>query len=648
MTRPSPSGRNGAVRDALRLLDIERFALSIHDRSFPSFPHEDSGRGTPYSHGGLAFLEFARDLGFNTIQLGPQGLTSRSDHSPYGSSVFARDPLLLAASTLPQTEEAGPFIGPGDAATLYAAAGGTHRTDRVDYAAAWRYADALLDTAAARLAAMPPRRRRGFEAFRRSLLERRIDWLRRDSLYEILSTITKSDNWQLWGPPAGEPIDPHLYSRGRRSRPEAVGRIESLLRDHAGIAERFQLCQYLLRMQHGQFKGRVAAMGLEVFGDVQIGFSHRDRWAWAPLFLEGYLLGAPPSRSNIEGQPWGYPVLDPRLMHHDETPEHGNIAHAFIEERFDTLLDEFHGLRIDHPHGLVCPWVYRADDPDPFHAVQNGARLNCAPGLPDHPELARFSLVNPDQLDTSGRCRRYDDDYVRNLRPEQIEQFDSAIATILSHAAARGVKQSAILCEVLSTWPSPLKAVMLRHGLGRFCVTQKADPANPHDVYRSENTGPNDWIMVGTHDTRPLWNVVATQTDAWRRGRAGLLARQMSAEPAERERLYRTFTADKASFTKAMFTELFLAPARNISVFFPDLFGMDEPYNQPGTVGPHNWTLRVPRDYRRLYDRRCERGEAFDIAACLAMALRIRARDTDEGDTLALARRLDPDERSWT
>jgi 4-alpha-glucanotransferase len=182
---------------------------------------------------------------------------------------------------------------------------------------------------------------------------------------------------------------------------------------------------------------------------------------------------------------------------------------------------------------------------------------------------------------------------------------------------------------------------MLRHGLGRFCVTQKADPHNPDDVYRGENTAPNDWIMVGTHDTHPLATVIGTWSARRRADRAALLARNLSPDPAKRERLRRLYAADSGTFTQAMFTELFLAPARNVSVFFADLFGMRQTYNQPGTVGAHNWTLRVPPDYRRRYADGCEGKTAFDVAACLAAALRIRAGEVAEGDVTALARRLE-------
>jgi 4-alpha-glucanotransferase len=56
---------------------------------------------------------------------------------------------------------------------------------------------------------------------------------------------------------------------------------------------------------------RMEGAGLKLYGDLQIGISAKDAWAYQGLFLDNYLMGAPPSRTNPEGQPWNYPVLDP-------------------------------------------------------------------------------------------------------------------------------------------------------------------------------------------------------------------------------------------------------------------------------------------------------------------------------------------------
>ena len=44
--------------------------------SFPSASGEDIGRGSPYSRGAQELIDFALELGFTGVQLGPQGETT--------------------------------------------------------------------------------------------------------------------------------------------------------------------------------------------------------------------------------------------------------------------------------------------------------------------------------------------------------------------------------------------------------------------------------------------------------------------------------------------------------------------------------------------------------------------------------------------
>ncbi|MFP5369024.1 MAG: 4-alpha-glucanotransferase, partial [Actinomycetes bacterium] len=241
--------------------------------------------------------------------------------------------------------------------------------------------------------------------------------------------------------------------------------------------------QFLVHAQHAALRERTAAWGLKLYGDLQIGFSPRDVWAYQGLLLGSYLMGAPPSRTNPEGQPWGYPVLYPEQYHArhgvvepdlPETPP-GPVL-WFMGMRVTKMLCEYDGLRIDHPHGLVCPWVYRSGELNALHAVQHGARLFSSPDLPDHPELARYALVSPEQLERS--LPRHADGWVRELSPAQVRCYSALFDAIIAAAQAHGRKLSDLLCEVLSTLPYPLKRVMEQYGLGRFRVTQKADLRN--------------------------------------------------------------------------------------------------------------------------------------------------------------------------
>jgi len=93
---------DSCVSSGLRACGVDKLFLEIHDTSFPAFFKEDTMRGTPYAGGAATFLEQLVKLGFNGIQLGPQGLTAADNPSPYDGTIFSRNPLNVALSPLVQ------------------------------------------------------------------------------------------------------------------------------------------------------------------------------------------------------------------------------------------------------------------------------------------------------------------------------------------------------------------------------------------------------------------------------------------------------------------------------------------------------------------------------------------------------------------
>ncbi|HTJ43823.1 MAG TPA: 4-alpha-glucanotransferase [Kofleriaceae bacterium] len=490
----------------LARLGIERLVLSIHQASFPASA-DDIGHGAPASRRGRDLLAWARGLGFTGIALGPAGITTRENPSPYDATIFSRNPLHVAF---------GAF-----GADVHAPA----QRDHVDYAHAWDEAHRLL---------------RGIEVSDDELALRReaMPWLAIEARYEGIAAI-HGDDWRAW------PLSPS---------------------EDAAAARAFEVGQLLADRDHAAFVAAAREHGLAVYADLPIGISHRDRWSLQDSFLPGYAMGAPPSRTNPDGQPWDFPVLDPR-----------RDVSALIAARLDRALDGCAGLRIDHPHGWVCPWVYqRGGD------VKLGARLYESPDLADHPALAAYARVRPDQIDRSRA--RHDDDWVRALEPAQVDAY----AAIFDRLVAR-VGANDLMVEVLSTCPRPLAAVLARFGLGRFRITQKARVSVADDVYRSDNAQPADWIMVGNHDTPSLRAVIASWSADERERRARYLG----------ARLRRPLRDDDRELATAMLADLFLGPARNVIIFWPDLFAIEEPFNRPGVISADNWRLRMPPDFER-------------------------------------------------
>jgi 4-alpha-glucanotransferase len=588
------------AREALERLGIRRFVLGIHASAFPPSPW-DAGYGAPLSEAGQRLLRFAARLGFDALQLGPTGQVSTANVSPYDGTVFARNVWSLDLGAL-----AGNELGcllPLDLAEPLGL--GPQQGSRIQPERVNRVMRPVLDACHARLselrASVPSHPLlRDFDRFRVEQAE----WLELHAVYEAASAHDGDDPSRL------EPAVQALFEPGGAGRQRRAAR-----RAIWGRAiERSELAQYLCHAQHDRFRALARNAGLALWGDLQVGYSHRERFLHSDCFAPRWLLGAPPSRTNPDGQPWGYPVLDPDQL---ESPD--SASRRLFELRLRKLLSEHDGIRIDHPHGLVCPWLYRASDPDPYHAVHHGARAFESPDSVDS-DLARWAIARREDLDLSVRTT-YDDDRVRRLDETQVARYSRLFDVLVGLCGGRAARH-VYAAEVLSTCPYPLQRVLARHGLGRFRVTQKVDPTDPHDVYRTDHARPEDWLMLGTHDTAPVVPLV----EEWvrtgsARPRAAYLAERLIEDAAERDVAAARFASSPRELLCASLADLFASEAESVFVFVGDLFGEREPFNRAGVIHPDNWTSRLPENFEELYDERLRDGRALDIVAALRMAL---------------------------
>jgi len=572
----------------------------VHDLSLPGDPADDVGRGAPLSLGGRAFLRFAAQLGFHGLQLGPQGETTPYDPSPYDATLFGRNTASIAL---------GPLVDQGLLLEHELAAAVAARPRGALSRAAHAEAEAAVGEALAR-AWERARGDRGVQDRLRRFAERSAAWLERSEMHAVLEAVHGGAEWRSWPEP-----DRSLLS----SAPPQVAsaRLAELRSAHAEAIALYRFGQMLAHEQHQAFRAEARSQGVLLFGDLQIGIAFRDLWSYGGLLAPGLRMGAPPSRTNPEGQPWGYGVLDPDLYGTRASP---GPALAFVQSRARKLLDEFDGIRVDHPHGLIDPWVYAADDPDPLGAVQRGGRLFSSP---DRPALSRFAIARASQLDPAQPLHA--DGRVRELTDAQVERYATLFDALVEAVRAAGRGPDDIVPEVLSTQPYPVQRVLARHGLGRFRVTQKAALRDALDVYRAENARPEDWIMVGTHDTEPIWQVAERWSlQGTAAEHAAALAARLIPDDGARAGWAQRVLASPGALARAQLADLFVGPAANVMIFFADLLGSREIYNRPGTIAPENWSMRIPPDFADAWERASREGRALDLPSALATAIRAR------------------------
>lgn len=535
------------IREAFEELGIQHMAIAMQDAAFPADEAFDLGRGTPYSHSSQDYLSFLSERGFNVLQMGPSGQTSRGNASPYDGTLFSRNTLNLSL---------------------------------------------------------------------RACLESGL--LPKEAIEHILGTREGSDFNSVNNQAAFETTQRlreelrNLIRSGFGEAYEAFERKNTAWMNAYQLAPSERVEQFILHQHHVRFRQSAHMLDMKVLADLHVGMSTEDLRAFSDRFLPGWVLGAPPSRTHPDGQPWGYPILHPEKF----TNKNNTLGSSgqFFLKRIEQLFEDYDGLRIDHPHGWVDPWVYDAASLNAQESVKWGSRLYAAP---DVAALSPFALVRSDQIRWSRP--RYADDWVSELEDSQVERYGFLMSLLMSQA---NMNQKLILCEVLSTLPLPLERVLSRHGLGRFRVLQKAQPRDLTDVYLPHNAQSEDWLMLSTHDTPSIWQwTEERKRSRWYSDWVELMVQTLEPKQTLKPELARRLEADTGLFIHAMWAMALLSKASNFLIFFTDLFGIRGQYNRPGTVSERNWSMRVPSQFRRHFQELAPKHEVLSIEKSLEMAL---------------------------
>lgn len=302
-----------SVEEALALLGVRNLVLGVHDASLPADPDGDVGHGAPGSRSSERFFRFASHLGFNGLQFGPQGLASGDAPSPYESAVFARSEASIALGAL-ASEAWRTLLRSETLAALVAARPPGSETRACHGAARGAVRRALGEAWQALETRRTGADARGLQPLLEALssFEReQAQWLERDLVFEAALAEHGHDDWPRWGGAADAALDARLFAPHAGEEAACEARRRELLARHARRVTLARFAQFVAHEQHHALRRLAAELRLRLFGDLQIGLAHRDVWSWQAFLLEGYLLGAPPSRTNPEGQAWGYRLLDP-------------------------------------------------------------------------------------------------------------------------------------------------------------------------------------------------------------------------------------------------------------------------------------------------------------------------------------------------
>lgn len=318
----------------------------------------------------------------------------------------------------------------------------------------------------------------------------------------------------------------------RRREPGALDRVRGELAAPIG---KYIYWQYLAHRQWAEFRDHARARGVLVGGDLAFSPARDSAEVWArqTLFDLEHTVGAPPDGFNPQGQHWGLPA-----------PRWERIAaerFALLRQRTRHASQLYDFLRIDHVVGLYRTFSF---------------------GLAPETE-GSFSPAT---------------------EPEQRAQGEAVLGAILEEAGA-----AIVIAEDLGLIPPFVRASLRALGVPGYKVMrwERVNEGTAAETFAPPADYPElSLATTGTHDTDTL-------AQWWEEAPAG-----------ERTRMLRLLALPAASargaevafdeVRDAMLAALYAAPSRLVIIPIQDLFGWRERINLPGTVGPGNWSWRLP------------------------------------------------------
>ena len=292
---------------------------------------------SPYGIGtfGKAAYEFVDQLveaGQKYWQVLPLGPTSYGD-SPYQSfSAFAGNPYFIDLDML--CEEG--LLKVDEIRYIK----WEERLDRVEYGLQWEYRYGVLKRAFIRSNHKTTEK---FQYF----LEENAQWIQDYGLFMACKEHFENVEWLKW--------DKDIRFR----QPEALQRY---CKTFSQEIEFYQFLQYKFYEQWSSLKKYANEHGVEIIGDmpIYVALDSVDVWANPGLFeldeerKPVCVAGCPPDAFSDDGQKWGNPLYNWKIMEKEEF--------AWWKRRMEAAAKLFDVVRIDHFIGIVRYYVIPADD----------------------------------------------------------------------------------------------------------------------------------------------------------------------------------------------------------------------------------------------------------------------------------------------
>jgi 4-alpha-glucanotransferase len=516
-----------------------------------------------------ALVDWAEVNRLSFIQLLPLSPLNPEFSYPYSAySAFGLDLSVIAIDDVPEIRDAGAAQNILSEASASGDLEALRTADRLDYArvdalkrrALWEAYRHFERTAAAS--------RKDFSAYR---AEER-SWLNDFALFSALKErFGWKAPWREWPGPLRE---------------HDTAALDAFAAENASLIGFYAYTQWVARRQWEALQSYAHGRGVSFMGDlpIYVGGDSADVWARRDLFDLEAQGGAPPDYFNWLGQNWSSPLYDWERMRED--------GYVWWKDRVRHHAQCFDGLRFDHFRGVSEYWC-----------------IPMRPAILD--EIDRETEIPRMAKEYQKVCWFWPIKFKFQFRERMSEAEWSQLSEsrrlgVLQQIGANWVKgpgapfmqamldasqrEQGTLWVVEDLGADMDKVYELRDALKlpgmrvvQFFGYDDQGRANPH--VDPAHYPRNSMAMSDTHDLPPLRAWVEGLTEDQRRPITWVYQMAPGSEKVP-----------VAEFERAILEKLFGCPSRWVVVSLQTILGLGagDRINTPGTVGPENWTWRMP------------------------------------------------------
>jgi 4-alpha-glucanotransferase len=587
------------INKALKRLGDKNLAVIMHGNSFPSISTEDFTIGSPYSNGAKEFSDFFKGV-FDKCVLGPWGATaSYCKHSPYNSTLESLNPFFINFKFL-TTDEGHRLLSNETFERIVN--NKPKLSNRVDYSYVEQSVSDMLKEVYDNYLLRLNQKNATIVTLSKNIenFKKENNGIYLDAIYQALLKDNNGNDFKNW-----QPIDKELPILLEKNNKTAKKRVRTIYNKHKEFIDFYMFTQYLA-------KEHVKYSPIHYIADKQVALTSNDEWKLQDIILKEIdnnkiELGVPGDSFSSKGRCWGFPQIDIEKLFN----KNGSLS-AGGKKLFNIYRTVFRnnkgGVRIDHFQGIIDPYLCVNGSAE---RIDGAARFLSSP---NHELFGRYSILTKKNIDTT----KTENDFnrIKYLSEKQIDAYGRYFEKIILAAAkAEGLKEANIMPEDLGSITKPTVEVIKRNNLGSMKVTQFVDPLSPNHIYRGKNSLPNDFINTGTHDNKPLALYMMEMSQSKYENHLKMLTKDLNLTKPH-------IKNDRTYGIKLKFAELFVAPAKNVQVFFTHLLGMEDWYNKPGDKTVTKWSLRMPNNFKEIYFKNLINGTAFNPYDALARALK--------------------------